>query len=169
MIWTSADSKTRMQQTASPKPAGMQRIGMVERSTTGSSMPGASMPLRSDIDVLKARQEGKALAASLRFTTSELTSIATAISEIARNTVLYAEKGQIMLDIVQKGTKRGLQIVTKDQGPGIPDLALAMQDGYTTSHGLGIGLPGSKRLMDEFEITSEVGKGTTIIMKKWER
>ncbi|WP_232429538.1 anti-sigma regulatory factor [Noviherbaspirillum autotrophicum] len=128
-----------------------------------------AMPLSSDIDVLKARQCGKELAASLRFSTSELTIIATAISEIARNTVLYAKDGWMELRVIQKGNRRGLLVIAEDGGPGITDLSLAMQDGYTTSRGLGIGLPGAKRLMDEFEIASEVGKGTTIIMKKWER
>ncbi|MGE5650728.1 anti-sigma regulatory factor [Noviherbaspirillum sp. UKPF54] len=129
----------------------------------------AAMPLSSDVDVLKARQHGKELASSLRFSTSELTIIATAISEIARNTVLYAKDGWMELRLIQKGNRRGLLVIAEDGGPGIADLSLAMQDGYTTSRGLGIGLPGAKRLMDEFEIESEVGKGTTITMKKWER
>jgi len=128
-----------------------------------------AMPLRSDLDVLKARQQGKELAAGMRFTSSELTIIATAISEIARNTVLYARSGRLMMKTIQRGPKRGIEIIIEDHGPGITDLGMAMQDGYSTSHGLGIGLPGTKRLMDEFEITSEVGKGTRIVMKKWER
>ncbi|HJV53843.1 MAG TPA: anti-sigma regulatory factor [Noviherbaspirillum sp.] len=128
-----------------------------------------ALPLASDLDVLRARQYGRELASSLRFSNSELTIIATAISEIARNTVLYAQSGRIALSVVQKGKKRGLQVVTEDKGPGIVDLSMAMQDGYTTSQGLGIGLPGAKRLMDEFAIESEIGKGTTIIMTKWER
>lgn len=127
------------------------------------------MPLRSDLDVLKVRQTGKELAASLHFSNSERTIIATAISEIARNTVLYAKSGSMELKLVHQGRRRGLMIVAEDEGPGIPDLKLAMQDGYTTSRGLGIGLPGAKRLMDEFDIVSEVGKGTVITMKKWER
>lgn len=128
-----------------------------------------SMPLMSDVDVLNARRQGKELASSLHFSNSELTIIATAISEIARNTVLYAKDGRIVLRVIQQGRRRGVQVITEDHGPGIADLSLAMQDGYTTSRGLGIGLPGAKRLMDEFEIVSEVGKGTTISMKKWER
>lgn len=127
------------------------------------------MQVRSDLDVLKARQYGKELASSLRFSSSDRTIIATAISEIARNTVLYAKAGWMSLQLIQQGKRRGIMVVAKDEGPGIPDLDLAMQDGYTTSHGLGIGLPGAKRLMDEFEIVSEVGKGTTITMKKWEK
>lgn len=94
--------------------------------------------------------------------------IAIVISEIVRNTVLYAYKGRISLKVIQDGRRRGLLVVVKDDGPGIPDLGLAMQDGYTTSRGLGIGLPSAKRLMDEFDIVSEVGKGTTITMTKWE-
>lgn len=133
------------------------------------SIEHMSMPLSSDLDVLKARQQGKKLAALLHFSTSEQTIIATAISEIARNTVLYAKSGLIALSVVQQGRKRGVQVVTKDDGPGIADLAQAMQDGYSTSQGLGIGLPGARRLMDEFDIVSEVGKGTVITMKKWER
>jgi len=121
------------------------------------------------MDVLKARQWGKELAASLHFTTSELTTIATAISEIARNTVLYAKSGRLILRQIQQGKRHGLLVIAEDGGPGIPDLALAMQDGYTTSHGLGIGLPGAKRLMDEFEIVSEMGKGTIVTMKKWKK
>lgn len=127
------------------------------------------MQMRSDVDVLKARKYGKELAASLQFSNSERTIIATAISEIARNTVLYAKSGCMHLKLIRNGTRRGLLIIAEDEGPGIPDLRLAMQDGYTTSRGLGIGLPGAKRLMDEFDIVSEVGKGTTVTMKKWER
>lgn len=134
-----------------------------------SEVTDAAMPVRSDLDVLKARQFGKELAGSLRFSASERTIIATAISEIARNTVLYAKSGQMSLKIVQQGKRRGILVIARDEGPGIPDLNLAMQDGYTTSQGMGIGLPGAKRLMDEFDIVSEMGKGTTIKMTKWER
>jgi serine/threonine-protein kinase RsbT len=127
------------------------------------------LPIKSDLDVLKARQYGKQLASTLRFSSSERTIIATAISEIARNTVLYAKSGRLLLRLIQQGRRRGLLIVARDEGPGIADLDLVMQDGYTTSRGLGIGLPGARRLMDEFEIESELGKGTVVTMKKWER
>lgn len=144
--------------------------GRMERVVTTLALHcETEMPIRSDLDVLKVRQSGKELAASLRFSNSERTIIVTAISEIARNTVLYAKGGRMTLTLIEQGQKRGIQVVAQDQGPGIPDLALAMLDGYTTSQGLGIGLPGAKRLMDEFDIVSEVGKGTTITMKKWER
>lgn len=144
-------------------------MDMAFQATHSNNMTETGMPVRSDLDVLKARQLGKELASSLRFSASDRTIIATAISEIARNTVLYAKAGQILLKIVQQGVRRGILVVAKDEGPGIPDLDMAMQDGYTTSQGLGIGLPGAKRLMDEFHIESEVGKGTTITMKKWEK
>ena len=95
-----------------------------------------------------------------------MTLIATAISELARNIVQYAQRGEIILSVVE-GSRRGIQIVARDQGPGIPDLELAMRDGYSTGGSLGLGLPGARRLMDEFAIDSEVGKGTTVSMRKW--
>jgi serine/threonine-protein kinase RsbT len=126
------------------------------------------VPVRTDVDVMLARQKARALAQPLRFSISELTLIATAISEIARNIVSYAGHGTVALHLVQRGKTRGLKVVARDQGPGIPDLARVMEDGYSTSGGLGLGLPGSKRLMDEFDIVSAPGKGTTITMTKWE-
>lgn len=129
----------------------------------------AVLPMRSDRDVLKARSYANLLTSSLHFSNSERAMITIVISEIARNTVLYATSGTMLLKLVSQGDRRGLLIVVQDQGPGIADLKLAMQDGYTTSKGLGIGLPGARRLMDEFEIVSEVGKGTTITMTKWEK
>lgn len=125
--------------------------------------------MRSDRDVLKARSYANHLTAPLRFSNSERAMITIVISEIARNTVLYATHGTMLLKLVSQEDRRGLLIVVQDQGPGIADLKLAMQDGYTTSKGLGIGLPGARRLMDEFEIISEFGKGTTITMTKWEK
>ncbi len=125
--------------------------------------------IASEVDVILARQEGRALAVVAGFTGSDLTIIATAISEIARNIVEYAEKGTMVFEIVSNGTKKGIRVVAVDHGPGIPNIARAMQDGYSTSRGLGLGLPGSKRLMDEFEIESEVGSGTTVRMVKWTR
>jgi len=125
--------------------------------------------IASEVDVILARQEGRALAVVAGFTGSDLTIIATAISEIARNIVEYAQKGTMVFEIVSNGTKKGIRVVAVDHGPGIPNIARAMQDGYSTSRGLGLGLPGSKRLMDEFEIESEVGSGTTVRMVKWTR
>jgi len=127
------------------------------------------VPIKADVDVVVARQQARGLISGLRFSGSEQTLIATAISEVARNIVTYAGSGEIVLRIVQRGERRGLTVVARDRGPGIADIARAMQDGYSTSRGLGLGLPGSKRLMDEFDVVSEVGKGTEITMTKWER
>lgn len=124
--------------------------------------------IESPADVVTARQQGRALAAKLGFTGTDLTVIATAISEVARNILEYARTGEILIDQVYKpnGT-RGLGITAVDKGPGIANVSLAMQDGFTTGRGLGLGLPGARRLMDEFEIHSQLGQGTRVIMKKW--
>lgn len=127
------------------------------------------VPIRADVDVVIARQRARSLISSLRFSSSELTLVATAISEVARNIVSYAGQGEIVLRIATRGQRRGLVVIARDQGPGIADIDRAMEDGYSTSRGLGLGLPGSKRLMDEFALVSEVGKGTVITMVKWER
>ncbi|VVB94144.1 Anti-sigma F factor [uncultured archaeon] len=123
--------------------------------------------INSEIDIVTARQKGRDKAQQLGFSSTELTLIATAISEVVRNIVEYARRGELCVGIVQQGDKRGIVVVAQDSGPGIPDINLAMQDGYSTGKSLGLGLPGAKRLMDEFEIVSEVGKGTKVTMKKW--
>ena len=123
--------------------------------------------IQSSADIVTARQEGRTMATTLGFTRTTLTIIATAISEVARNIVEYAKEGEISIAPVGNGTVRGLQIVARDQGPGIVDLETAMRDGYSTSKSLGMGLPGAKRLMDQFEISSAIGEGTTITMTKW--
>lgn len=125
------------------------------------------IPIHSDGDIVTARQQGRMLAEQIGFSGSELTIIATAISEMARNIVKYAQSGDIALSPIYQGNRRGIVITARDEGPGIPDLELALQDGYSTSGGLGLGLPGVKRLMDELEVVSEVGRGTTVVMKKW--
>jgi serine/threonine-protein kinase RsbT len=127
------------------------------------------IPIRNEVDVVIARQRARELVSELRFSSSELTLIATAISEVARNIVTYAGAGEITLRIVEQGQRRGLVVFASDRGPGIADIERAMQDGYSTSRGLGIGLPGSKRLMDEFAVSSQVGRGTVVTMTKWER
>jgi serine/threonine-protein kinase RsbT len=127
------------------------------------------VPIASDPDIVLARQRGRALASKLEMSSSELTLVAAAISELARNILNYARRGEVHLSLVQEGGKRGLVVVARDEGPGIPNIEQAMQDGYSTGNGLGLGLPGAKRLMDEFEIASEVGKGTTVTVKKWAR
>jgi serine/threonine-protein kinase RsbT len=121
-------------------------------------------------DVVTARQKGREVSLRLGFTGSDLTIIATAISEIARNIVVYAHQGEIALGPVMIGNRHGISVAARDSGPGIPDIAAAMRDGFSTGiRSLGLGLPGAKRLMDEFEIQSEVGVGTTVIMRKWLR
>ncbi|MGX2042074.1 anti-sigma regulatory factor [Methylocaldum sp. MU1018] len=127
------------------------------------------VPIDSELQILAARQQGRSLAAELGFWSVEQTFIAMAISEVALNIVQYAGKGEIVLSKAQKGDTPGILIEAVDAGPGIPDVELAMREGYSTSGGAGLGLAGAKRLMDEFDIVSEAGKGTTVTMKKWVR
>ena len=127
------------------------------------------VPIRHESDIVAARREGRTLGTQLGFSSGELTVIATAISELARNIVVYAKRGEIVLAIVEREGRKALQVVAKDDGPGIANVERAMSDGYSSGGGLGLGLPGAKRMMDEFEIQSEVGKGTTVTMKKWAR
>jgi serine/threonine-protein kinase RsbT len=124
------------------------------------------IPIASEEDIVIARQQGRTLAGQLGASRGAMTLVASAISELARNIVQYAREGEIVLSMVEE-SRRGIQIVARDRGPGIPDLELAMRDGYSTGGSLGLGLPGARRLMDEFAIDSEVGKGTTILMRKW--
>ena len=125
------------------------------------------MRIQSSADIVTARRQGRALASRAGFSNSNLTIIATAISEVARNIVEYAQEGEVTISLIGDEHKQGIQIVAADQGPGIADLSTVMRDGFSTGKGLGIGLPGARRLMDEFEIASELGKGTTVTMKKW--
>lgn len=120
-----------------------------------------------ETDIVVARGKGRELAAASGFSSTEQTLIATAISEVARNIIVYAGRGEIVLSTIDHQGRRGIMVVARDQGPGIRDVALAMQDGYSTAKSLGVGLPGARRLMDEFEIDSTLGQGTTVTMKKW--
>lgn len=137
------------------------------RTMDSSKADEVCIPVSSENDIVTARQKGRELASSLGFSNTDLVLIATAISEVTRNIVEYAKNGELCLSIIKKGDRRGIVVIARDRGPGIPNIELAMQDGYSTGHSLGLGLPGAKRLMDEFEIVSEVGKGTTVTMKKW--
>lgn len=128
---------------------------------------GTHVAINSAADIVTARQKGRTLAMELGFDGSDLTLIATAISEVARNIVNHAKAGEIILGMANHGGRHGILIVAHDQGPGIKDISKAMQYGYSTNKGLGVGLPGAKWLMDEFDIESKVGKGTTVTMKKW--
>lgn len=124
--------------------------------------------IAADQDIVAARQKGRALATELGFSPSDSTLIATAISELARNIVSYARRGEIVLETTSNsGGRHGVVVVARDQGPGIPNIDQALRDGYSSSGSLGLGLPGVRRLMDEFEITSEVGRGTTVTVRKW--
>ena len=122
--------------------------------------------IRGDADIVTARQQVRELAAKGGFTGTDLTLIATAVSEVARNIVRFAGGGELVLELVDEG-RSGVRATARDTGPGIVDVAEAMQDGYSTYHGLGLGLPGARRLMDEFAVASEPGRGTTVTMTKW--
>lgn len=127
----------------------------------------AHVAIHRDGDVVTARQKGREIATRIGFTGTELTLIATAISEIARNIVEYAWHGEIILAEARRDGRSGILVIGRDEGPGIADVELAMRDGFSTGRSLGLGLPGAKRLMDEFHIASEPGVGTTVTMKKW--
>jgi serine/threonine-protein kinase RsbT len=121
----------------------------------------------SDVDIVLARQRGRAMAGTIGFGATDATLIATAISELARNIVLYAQKGEVMISSVETAHSKGILIVARDSGPGIRSIQDVLRDGYSTSGGLGLGLPGVRRLMDEFAIESELRRGTTVTVKKW--
>jgi serine/threonine-protein kinase RsbT len=124
--------------------------------------------IRSEMDIVTARQEGRTMATEAGFSNVDQVLIATAISEVARNILTYAHKGEIILSSgTDSNNKKFITIIAHDEGPGIPDIDLAMRDGYSSGKSLGLGLPGARRMMDSFEILSEVGKGTKITMKKW--
>jgi serine/threonine-protein kinase RsbT len=123
--------------------------------------------IAADEDVVLARQKGRELAAAAGFSQTDATLIATAISELVRNILSYAGSGEIELARVHENGREGVVVVAADSGPGIGDVDAAMQEGFSTAGGLGMGLPGARRLVDEFDIVSEVGRGTTVTLKKW--
>jgi serine/threonine-protein kinase RsbT len=123
--------------------------------------------IATDKDIVAAREAGRRMAIDVGFHGLDLVFIATAISEVARNIVSYAGDGEMELTTLDQHPGLGLQIIARDDGPGIANLELAMQEGYSTGAGLGMGLPGSRRLMDEFDVRSDLGKGTTVTMRKW--
>jgi serine/threonine-protein kinase RsbT len=127
------------------------------------------VPIRSDADVVTARQEARAMGSGLGFSSTDLTLLATAISEIARNITTYAGEGEVALRVLNDGARVGIEVVATDEGPGIDDVELAMQDGFTTGNGLGLGLPGTRRLVDEFELKTAPGDGTRVRLVKWTR
>jgi serine/threonine-protein kinase RsbT len=126
--------------------------------------------IESDADVVIARQRARALAVGLDMPSTDQTLLATAISEIARNITAYAVRGEVLLDLVRDDNgRRGIRVVAVDEGPGIADLERALTDGYTTGGGLGLGLPGARRLVDEFDIKTAPGEGTRVTLVKWTR
>ena len=132
-------------------------------------MDDVRVPISSDVDLVRAREQGRTLAGELGFQQGDLTLVATAISELARNIVRYARRGEIVLHPIEDGGVPGIVIVARDEGPGIIDVNRAMEQGYSTSGGLGMGLPGVRRIMDKFEIVSEIGRGTVVTVTKWKR
>jgi serine/threonine-protein kinase RsbT len=126
------------------------------------------LPIEHDGDIVAARQSGRALAEAIGCSPTDATIVATAISEVVRNILTHAGSGEVVIALVERGRRDGLEVVARDSGPGIPDVDRAMEDGFSTGPGLGLGLPGARRLMDEFEITSEVSVGTTVVMRKWQ-
>ena len=128
------------------------------------------IPIESDGDVVTARQQARAMASALELTSTDQTLLATAISEVARNITAYAVRGEVVLSVIKDdGGRRGIRVIARDQGPGIENLELALQDGYTSGGGLGLGLPGARRLVHHFEIETAPGRGTKVTLVMWER
>jgi serine/threonine-protein kinase RsbT len=125
--------------------------------------------IRTDADVVTARQEARTMGARLGFSSTDLTLLATAISEVARNITTYAGEGEVLLRVLDEDARQGIEVLATDEGPGIEDVELAMQDGFTTGNGLGLGLPGTRRLVDEFSLHTTPGAGTTVRLVKWIR
>ncbi len=131
----------------------------------------AVIRIESDNDVVAARQQARAMASTLELTSTDQTLLATAISEVARNITTYATRGEVLLSVVHDddGGRRGIRVIARDDGPGIENLELALQDGYTSGGGLGLGLPGARRLVHDFDIQTAPGQGTKVTLVMWER
>jgi serine/threonine-protein kinase RsbT len=126
-----------------------------------------TIPVRNESDIVNVRQLTRVWATDCKFSLVDQTKIVTAASELARNTVLYGRGGTVCLEQLNDGLRTGLRLTFADSGPGIPDVEKAMSDGYTSGSGLGLGLGGARRLVNEFEIKSEVGKGTAVTITRW--
>jgi serine/threonine-protein kinase RsbT len=126
-----------------------------------------SLPVRTEQDIVLARQAVRRLALEIGFGLVDQTKIVTAASELARNTVIYGGGGDLLCEVLTEGLRRGLRLTFKDDGPGIPDLSLAMKDGWTSGTGMGLGLSGTKRLVNEFDIDSAPGRGTKVTVIRW--
>ena len=126
-----------------------------------------SVPIAADDDIVRVRQRVRDCSVAIGFSLVDQTKLVTAASELARNTLVYGKGGVALLETVLNDRRRGLRLTFEDQGPGIPDIAQALTDGYTSGHGLGLGLSGAKRLSQDFEITSRVGEGTRVVIARW--
>ena len=124
-------------------------------------------PVRTSDDVVRVRQIARSWATELKFSLVDMTKFVTATSELARNTLEHGGGGTMTAEVVENGTKKGIKLIFEDQGPGIANMELALRDGYTTGGGMGLGLSGSKRLVNEFDIKSEPGKGTAVTIIRW--
>jgi serine/threonine-protein kinase RsbT len=124
-------------------------------------------PIATADDVVRVRQVARLWATELKFSLVDQTKLVTATSELARNTLEHGHGGTMRVEQVENGVRRGVKLVFEDQGPGIADINLALRDGYTTGNGMGLGLSGSKRLVNEFDIKSEPGRGTTVTITRW--
>jgi serine/threonine-protein kinase RsbT len=134
---------------------------------TGTVQKTETIPIKSSSDVVMVRQRVRVLAIEMKFSLVEQTKIVTAASELGRNTLEHGGGGSLELAVITNGARRGILLRFIDHGPGIPDVALALKDGYTSGSGMGLGLGGSKRLMNEFEIDTKPGSGTTITTIRW--
>jgi serine/threonine-protein kinase RsbT len=132
-----------------------------------TATPSGSMPLHSEQDIVVSRQTVRKLTQELQFSLVDQTKMITAASELSRNTVVYGGGGEMRWEFVENIARRGLRLHFEDKGPGIPDLKLALTDGWTSGKGLGVGLSGSKRLVNEFEIRTAVGEGTCVSITRW--
>lgn len=130
-------------------------------------MEGKTVPLTQEIDIVAVRKYAKDLAAALGFDLLAQVQIATAVSELARNAIQYAGRGEFTVAPVDEGRRRGVEVVCRDHGPGIANLELALAGGYSTGNGLGRGLAGARALLDEFRVETSAGKGTTVWGRKW--
>lgn len=130
-------------------------------------LKGESLPIQSSADVVLARQKVRQWATEMKFTLVDQTKLVTAASELARNTLDHGKGGRMIIEIIENLGRQGLRLVFEDKGPGIPDIQAALRDGFTTGHGMGLGLGGSKRLVNEFEISSTPGQGTRVTVIRW--
>jgi serine/threonine-protein kinase RsbT len=131
------------------------------------ALKSETFPIATSDDVVRVRQAVRSWAAEMKFSLVDQTKFVTATSELARNTLEHGGGGSMTAEIVEHGVRRGIKLTFRDEGPGIPNVELALKDGYTTGNGMGLGLSGSKRLVNEFDIKSEAGRGTTVTIIRW--